>query len=166
MANHKRTLRPGMLIATALVGLAGIQCNKANCEDIRDELYLDKLEWASCKSDEQCIIIGGNGKDCSGVMTCDFAINGSWRQEAERRVLSLPEDTADCMLCAAPNCPEGDTAVCDKVDKQCRIVFQGSDGGLTSVSNGSLLALTGGGGSIENEEGAGAGGSGASTEQP
>jgi hypothetical protein len=158
MANHKRTGRPGMLIATALVALTGTQCNKANCEDIRDELFRDKLEWASCTSDDQCIIIGGNERDCSGVLTCNLAINKSRRQEAERRIISLPEETADCIECASPNCPEGEITLCERVSKKCIIVKGIVDSGLTSVSYGAPPTHSGGSGSIEVEETAGAGG--------
>jgi hypothetical protein len=158
MANNKRTGRPGMLIATAFVALTGTQCNKANCEDLRDELYYLKLDWQSCEDDSQCILIGGNGKDCTGVLSCNLAINKKRRQEAERRIISLPEETVDCMQCASPNCAEGNITICEPTSKKCIIVKEIVDSGLASVSYGAPPTHTGGSGSIELGEGAGAGG--------
>lgn len=162
MANYKRTMRPGMLTLTALIALTGIQCNNADCEALRDELYLAKLEWEACKTHADCMLIGGNTKDCTGVFSCNLAINRSRRQEAERRILSLPEETADCIECASPNCPEGEIAFCEPVSHRCLIVKEILDGGLASVSYAAPVSHTGGRSSLletgETEENAGAGG--------
>jgi hypothetical protein len=158
MENHKRTTRPGLFIATAFVALTGTQCNKANCEDLRDELYFQKLEWETCKTDSDCILVGGNGKDCTGVFTCHVALNRENRLEAERRIISLPEETADCMACTSPNCPEGNIPFCERKSKKCIIVKELVDGGLTSMSYNPPPTHTGGSGSTELEQSAGAGG--------
>jgi hypothetical protein len=102
--------------------LAATQCNNSECESLRDDLTREKLEWQRCARDEDCIIVGGNLKDCTGVLACNFAVNRDRRIEAERRVVSLPEDTVDCMQCSPPNCVDGELAICEPVTQRCIVV--------------------------------------------
>jgi uncharacterized membrane protein YgcG len=125
-----------------------MSCNNANCEHLRDELFAKKTTWQECVRDEDCIKVGGNGKDCTGILSCDFAVNRVYRDAAERRVASLPQESVDCTECSTPNCVAGDIAMCEPVTHQCIIVTGILDDG------------TGGNGSPEASGGSGTGGSG------
>src|SRR5215471_16781838 len=126
--------------ALLLSGAMLLHCDNASCEKLRDDLYAQKLTWQACKTSLDCEIIGGNMGDCSGVMSCNLAINVRYRKEAERRIASLPEESVDCHKCGSPNCPEGGIPYCDPVIKTCTIVkdFLGEGGGIPTM--GSLPA--------------------------
>lgn len=110
---------PFALLSFALLA-AG--CDHAHCESLRDELTEAKDTWTQCEADEDCIKIGGNEKDCTGILSCNLAVNRTWRLEAERRIASLPEETQDCIECTPSNCVSGDLAVCEPVSQRCIIV--------------------------------------------
>ena len=112
-----------------VLGLPLTQCNVENCEKKRDELTVLKRKWQQCTDNSQCMIVGGNGADCSGILACNVAINRIYRDEAERRIQSLPEETADCIRCTPSNCPEGDIAICDTISRECEIVTALLDAG-------------------------------------
>lgn len=134
MEKHK-TILPRLLAGVGLFALSAIQCNNAICEDLRDELYQLKLDWGRCDSDDDCIKIPGNPGDCTGVLTCDLAINKANRINAERRILSLPEETVDCVQCVSPNCPAGNITVCEQRTGQCIIVTEVIPAGETASSD-------------------------------
>ena len=159
MANERTTLS-GLLGALLLVALPGVQCNKASCEDKRDELYAQKLEWQTCERDVDCVIVGGSSRDCTGIMSCNFAVNRSSREAAERRVASLPEETQDCFECASPNCEEGSLPHCEPVSGRCMVISEliEVDGG-TGISGGFSRGGAGGRPSGNPGGNAGAGGS-------
>lgn len=125
MANHttvsSRALFPLTLLALAF---ATTRCNNADCESLRDELMAQKLSWQDCTRDEECIKVGGNQGDCTGIMSCDFAVNAVHRLTAERRVASLPEESQDCMQCSSPNCVVGKRAFCEPVSRKCMVVTE------------------------------------------
>lgn len=130
----QRLLAPGILAAVLLVATPGIQCNRSNCEDLRDELHAQKLGWQSCEQHEDCIIVGGNTADCTGIMSCNFAVNRQYRHAADRRVASLPEETADCFECASPNCIRGEITLCEPVSGRCIIVTEILDDGSSQAA--------------------------------
>jgi uncharacterized membrane protein YgcG len=149
--------------ALVLSGLSLLHCDKANCESLRDDLYAQKLAWQQCKTSADCQIIGGNTQDCTGILSCNLAINVRHREEAERRIASLPEESVECHKCGSPNCPTGDIPYCDPATHTCVVVdsFLGGDGG---ASMGFEPPATGGRGSGGSGSGgyAGSGGSGGS----
>lgn len=145
MANN-RTIIPALLASILLVALPGIQCNKASCEDLRDELHAQKLVWQACESDLDCVIVGGSTRDCSGIMSCNFAVHRKFRGDAERRIASLPEETQDCFECASPNCESGELPHCEPVSGRCLVVTR-----LVEVDGGSTI----GGGFVPPAGGAG-----------
>lgn len=112
------------LAASILLALTSLQCNHRNCEKLRDELTEQKHEWQKCTRDEECILVGGNRQDCTGILSCNFAVNRRHRLEAERRVASLPEDTVDCMVCNSPNCETGHLAMCEPISGSCMVVTE------------------------------------------
>jgi hypothetical protein len=136
MAKHRSVLG-GILGPTLLLGLLGLGCNSAQCESLRDELTRAKHQWAKCSAHSDCVKIGGNPGDCTGIMTCNFAVNRKSRLEAERRVASLPEETVDCTECTAPNCVVGDIAFCEPTSGQCIVVTDVVDGGAMPSEGGS-----------------------------
>ena len=117
-------------IALSLSGLFAVamafttSCNVAHCEDLRDELSALKEKWQTCQADSDCTIVGGNTKDCTGVLSCNTAVNRVHREEAERRIASLPEETVDCVACKGPNCITGFIPLCDEATKTCIIVTE------------------------------------------
>jgi hypothetical protein len=119
-------------VVLALVLPAGLQCNRSKCESLRDELTAQKEGWAQCQEDTDCVLVGGSGKDCTGIMSCDFPVNRAFRAEAERRVASLPEETVDCMECSAPKCVGGSIVVCDPTSHQCIPVTEVLDSGSSA----------------------------------
>jgi hypothetical protein len=58
------------------------------------------------------------------------------RDDAERRIASLPEETVDCMACKGPNCISGEITLCEPVTKTCIIVTEILDGGTTPPPSG------------------------------
>lgn len=115
-------LRPLPQFIRALMGLVILgttQCNVGRCEELRDKLNGLKADWQRCQKDDDCIVVGGSSKDCSGILSCNFAVNRIYRSEAERVVASLPETTVDCIECSSPNCIGGETAQCDRVTWRC-----------------------------------------------
>ena len=128
MTKH-RSFWPGLTVPALLIAILGVDCNNAQCEALRDELTETKHSWAKCEQDSDCIKTVGNPGDCTGIMSCDFAVNRRFRSDAERRVASLPEETVDCMQCTSPNCVAGDLAICERTTKECLLVTDILDGG-------------------------------------
>lgn len=111
------------------VALPFASCNYSHCESLRDELFAQKLKWQQCESHLDCYKVFGNPGDCTGILSCDLAVNRNYRNEAERRIASLGEDTVDCMKCTKPNCVGGAITLCEPVTKQCVIVTEVLDAG-------------------------------------
>jgi hypothetical protein len=130
-----KVTRLGTLLRAAAVlsGMLGITCDNADCEKLRDDLYADRLKWESCDDDTDCQLVGGNTADCTGIFSCNLAVNTRYVKDAERRIASLPEETVDCHKCGSPNCPEGDIVVCDPAYKRCIVVKELLNGGGASV---------------------------------
>jgi hypothetical protein len=135
MAKYRSALR-AMIGLTLLLPVLGTSCNNAQCESLRDELTSTKRRWARCTTHTDCIKIGGSSGDCTGIMTCDFAVNRSFRLEAERRIASLPEETVDCTQCTSANCVAGDIAWCEPRSGQCIVVTEILDAGQTPSEGG------------------------------
>jgi len=58
----------------------------AGCSQLRTQTYADKEGWDACdpaQGASACLKIPGNPRDCTGVLTCDFAVNPIHRKEAE-----------------------------------------------------------------------------------
>src|SRR5690606_18438258 len=94
MASSIRTL-PSALVVLSLLCVPLLQCNHENCDRLREDLLEEKISWNECTRHEECILLGGNSHDGTGVMACNFAVHREHRLAAERRVLQLPEDTVD-----------------------------------------------------------------------
>jgi len=120
--SSRRSLALSLLVLCGVAASFTSSCNSAHCEDLRDELFALKQKWQACSADTDCILVGGNVKDCTGILSCNTAVNRMYRQEADRRIASLPEETVDCMVCKSPNCEEGMIVVCEPVTKACIIV--------------------------------------------
>jgi hypothetical protein len=135
MKKHQQTTSHCMLIVTAVLAMLGTQCNKAHCEDLRDDLFALRRSWQTCRENSDCILVGGNPADCTGILSCNLAVNRGKRLEAERRIASLPEETLDCMECQSPNCEKGDMVYCEQVTHLCIVVTDiiNSDAGVLKM---------------------------------
>jgi hypothetical protein len=157
----RNRIRVSALFLSICCALPLVQCNHGNCEDLRNELTTLKDKWQVCTRDLDCIKIGGNTKDCSGVLSCNLGVNRIYRSEADRRIASLPEDSVDCMVCTSPNCIEGDITLCEPVSGKCIIVTALLDAGtvaanIVSPQPGSTGGMPGAAGTAAS--GAGTGG--------
>jgi hypothetical protein len=102
------------------------------CTKLRNDLYATKQIWSACDPDDgvyACIKVGGNQKDCTGVLSCDFAVNPRHRMDAEQAVLTVGQQSQGCYLCAQPNCISGDIAYCEPITRQCLIATELTDAG-------------------------------------
>jgi hypothetical protein len=122
--SSRRSLALSLLVLCAVAASFATSCNVSHCEDLRDELSALKQKWQACQTDFDCTIVGGNVKDCTGILSCNTAVNKLHRLEAERRIASLPEETVDCVLCKSPNCVDGIIPLCDQTTKTCIIVTE------------------------------------------
>ena len=122
--SSRRYLALSLLVLSGVFASFITSCNAAHCEDLRDELSALQEKWRKCDTDFDCTIVGGNVKDCTGVLSCNQAINKRYRDEAERRIASLPEETVDCMVCKPPNCVQGIIPLCEQPTKTCIIVTE------------------------------------------
>jgi len=122
--SSRRSIALSLLVLCAVTASFTTSCNVAHCEDLRDELSVAKQKWQACATDADCTIVGGNTKDCTGIFSCNTAVARVHREEAERRIASLPEETVDCVACKGPSCVSGTIPLCDQVTKSCIIVTQ------------------------------------------
>lgn len=132
---------------------ASVACgDSASCISVRDSTYAALEGWEACDptKPDQCIVEPGNPKDCTGVLTCTFAINADYRSEAEQAVLAAGEQSRGCYLCATPACGDGETAYCEPVSKRCMLqstsYSQGDAGiGVSAPDTGSAIVVDAGG---------------------
>jgi len=104
------------------------------CSQLRQTTYGDKLAWGACDPalpdpNDQCIFVAGNPKDCTGILTCEFAVNRNFREVAELAVASIGEQSQGCYLCAVPNCITAGDPYCDPVSRECLVVSGFTSGG-------------------------------------
>jgi len=124
-----RTIAPALLVV--LMALALSRCgDKGRCDQLRNDTYEKRRAWAQCVVDEDCFSLAGNPRDCTGVLTCPFAVNWRYREEAERVMLTIGEDSVDCHTCAVPNCSASGEVHCEPLSHQC-LLFELLDGGTT-----------------------------------
>jgi hypothetical protein len=83
------------------------------CSQLRQDTYAQL---------HQCIFVAGNPKDCTGVLTCEFAVNRKFRPDAELTVASIGEQSQGCYLCAVPNCITAGDPYCEPVTRECIVV--------------------------------------------
>lgn len=149
---QKSTRGPRWRSALAVLFLAGMTfsslqaCDNARCEELRDELFQLKLSWQECDTSDDCIVVAGNKGDCTGVFSCDFGVNKAYRVRAERRILSLPQESVDCHTCSSPSCVRSNIAVCEARSHLCTVVSGILDGGEPSaidfLSSGDIPTVT------------------------
>src|SRR5579864_2495392 len=108
--------------------------DSSSCNSLRTSLYSQKLAWGACdpSNTDECIKVPGNPKDCTGVLSCDFAVTRSKREAAEQAVLTAGQQSQGCYLCATPNCVSGDIAICEPVTRECILITSIDDSGAIS----------------------------------
>jgi hypothetical protein len=134
-----------LLFAPFLAVGAGVTAgcgDAASCTRVRDATYSALEVWQACDPGDAtaCIIEPGNPKDCTGVLTCAFAVNPAYRAIAEQTMLSIGEQSHGCYQCSVPNCLSGSTAYCEPVSRRCLMLGTVSgeggtdgEGGLTAI---------------------------------
>ncbi len=143
--NLIRAARSGVLVtigglvlcSSFAVGVPLTACGDSpSCAKVRNDTYAAKRTWDACNPDdpEACIKVFGNPKDCTGVLSCDFAVNPNYRAEAEQAVLTIPGQSVGCYQCALPNCVSGDLALCERVSRRCILVSMVTEAGVTASS--------------------------------
>jgi hypothetical protein len=98
-----------------------------SCTQLRAATYASKAVWDACdptvpNPDAQCIFVPGNPKDCTGVLTCEFAVNRKYRADAEMAVYTIGQQSQGCYLCAQPSCISGELGYCEPVSRRCVLV--------------------------------------------
>jgi hypothetical protein len=122
--------------------------DSSDCKVVRDSTYQALLTWEQCDPTQpnQCIVVQGNPKDCTGVLTCNFAVNPNYRTQAEQTVLVMGEQSRGCNLCATPSCGNGETAYCEPASRRCMVQSTSSAvGGPPASDGGSAIVLDAGG---------------------
>jgi hypothetical protein len=113
--------------AAATVAANGSGCAIETCESLRTTLETDRRAWAACdpaQGDSQCTIVGGDSMDCTGILTCDFAVNVSMLAQAQKGVIDNSVHSKICTdYCSTQTCAQDSPPVCDPVTRQCTIVF-------------------------------------------
>jgi hypothetical protein len=106
--------------------------DSSSCTRLRTDTYALKQTWGACDpaAAEPCIFVLGNSKDCTGVLTCEFAVNPIHRVEAEEEVLTIAGRSQGCYLCATPTCVDGEIPWCEPITRQCLLVSGFTDGGV------------------------------------
>ncbi len=125
----------GGLLATVPLASTSLEaCGESGaCTQLRQTNYGALLGWQACDPAgpplSQCIQIGGNPKDCTGVLSCNFAVNAHFRSEAELVTYTVGEQSQGCYLCATPTCIGGDLAWCEPISHRCMLIQGLIDGG-------------------------------------
>jgi hypothetical protein len=103
------------------------------CTQLRQTEYQNLVAWQECDPSAppftQCLQIAGNPKDCTGVLSCNFAVNANHRADAEQAVLTAGQQSQGCFLCAVPNCLGGDLTYCEPHSHRCELAQEVLDGG-------------------------------------
>jgi hypothetical protein len=115
--------------------------DSSQCTKTRDDTFAQLQSWSNCDPNDptSCIIVPGNARDCSGVLTCDFAVNRLNRVAAEQATLTIANKTQGCYLCATPNCVNGDIPYCDPESRQCIVVTALIDGSPQFSFDGNFI---------------------------
>jgi hypothetical protein len=114
------------------------------CSRLREDTYASKKVWDQCDPNQgvtACIKVFGNPKDCTGVLSCDFAVNPLHRAEAEQTVLVMGQQSQGCYLCATPNCAVGDIAYCEPMSRRCIIVTTLTEAGVPETMTSEAGAM-------------------------
>jgi hypothetical protein len=127
----------GAVLVSIPAGPAALEaCGESgSCTQLRSTLYANKTVWDACDPtvtpdpNAQCIFVPGNPKDCTGVLSCEFAVNRKYRAEAEMAVYTVGQQSQGCYLCAEPQCIAGTFGYCEPVSRRCIVVTGFTAGG-------------------------------------
>jgi hypothetical protein len=130
----------GLLFATSVgTGASLTACGESSsCTQLRHDTDAQLQTWEQCDPADptSCIIEQGNPLDCTGVLSCKFAINPHFRFDAEQAVQTMGEQSQGCHLCAIPNCASGDIPYCEPTLHKCMVVTSLIDAGGVLVPTG------------------------------
>lgn len=110
------TTLAGLALQTACLGTA-------RCDALRTELLHKRDGWTGCDpagGDDQCVLVAGDGTDCTGVFRCSFAVNRVFRSDAEHAVIDNASDAPVCeAVCSNPRCGQDSAPRCDATTHRC-----------------------------------------------
>jgi hypothetical protein len=112
-------------LGLALAALASNGCGN-DCEDLAEEARALKQKLAACREGDMCVIAASQKGDCTGELTCGFAVPSDKKSEAEREASRIGEQSLDCAQCVADDCVSPTMMIprCDVVAGHCVIDFQ------------------------------------------
>jgi hypothetical protein len=132
-ANRRRTIAPSLALLACVTLVAATELQQTGCigtqacQSLRNTLLAERDKWSECdpaQGDKQCVIIAGDGSDCTGVFRCDFAVNGNYLEVAQTAVLDNANEEAVCSdFCAAPTCSADTEPVCDPTFHRCMLRY-------------------------------------------
>jgi hypothetical protein len=126
---RRRSILPGLtLVACVAFVAASALPNTAcigtqACQSLRTSLLNQRDTWAACDpsgGDGQCVVVGGDSTDCTGVLRCDFAVNNTYLVVAQTAVIDNASNQANCTdVCASPTCAPDAKPICDPLFRKC-----------------------------------------------
>ena len=104
--------------------------DSSSCMSVRQTAFNSLQQWEECEptAPDPCIVEPGNPKDCTGVLSCPFAINAKYRSAAEGQELVMGEQSTGCYQCSVPSCFTGTSAYCEPISRRCLIIATGLAG--------------------------------------
>lgn len=103
-----------------VVGFTG--CSGEDCRDLANEASAMRSEMGACGANDTCVIVKGSSNDCSGGVSCPFAVHADRAAEAASRAADIAKRSQDCTECSMPSCPPAQSAYCDHETGRCVIV--------------------------------------------
>jgi hypothetical protein len=89
-------------LGLALAALGSNGCD--DCEDLAEEARALKQKFAACREGDTCVVAATQKGDCTGELTCGFAVPSDKKSEAEREASRIGEQSLDCTQCVAVDC--------------------------------------------------------------
>jgi hypothetical protein len=96
------------------------------CDELAEEASALKERLGVCREGDTCVIAASQSGDCTGELTCGFAVPSDKKSEAEREASRIGEQSLDCSQCVAADCvsPTMMIARCDTAAGRCIIDFK------------------------------------------
>jgi len=133
--NRRRAILPLTALACLVGSLLQSAClGTGRCDTLRADLLHKRELWASCDpggGDDQCVMVGGDESDCTGVLHCAFPVNRANRGIAEEAVIQNASESPLCAaVCSTPTCGDTESVkpYCDATLRRC-VIDATYDGG-------------------------------------
>jgi hypothetical protein len=105
------------------LGLAFVGCgpDEVDCEPLIQEARELKKEFAACSEGDECVLLAQSNDDCTGELTCPYAVNSKVVDEARRRAQQVTDESVSCTVCTNNSCAQVPEPVCDVALGRCVI---------------------------------------------